>query len=338
MVWVKFLICVVIVVIAGTRLSKYADVIAEKSGLGRAWVGLVLLAVATSLPELITGVSSVALVKVPDLTMGDLFGSNVFNLAIIAVMDILYRDRPLLSVASHHLVLAASLSMFAIAFAGAAIYTATSVSGLSFLGWIGFYSPVLILLYLFAQRVIFSFERSQQAELATTIEEVRQYEHLSPTKAYLFYGIAALFIIIAAIWLAYIGDEIAEVTGLGATLVGSLFLALTTSLPEVVVSISALRLGAVDMAVGNMFGSNLFNMGIIIAVDDLFYRGPILSHVSPNHILTALIAVLMTCVVIIALVYRTERKTFIGTGWDAIALIILFVGYYVLFIMGPRLG
>ena len=338
MVWVKFLVCVVIVVIAGTRLSTYGDVIAEKSGLGRAWVGLVLLAVATSLPELVTGVSAVTLLEAPDLTMGTLFGSNIFNLAIIAVMDILYRERPLLSVASRHLVLAASLSMLTIAFAGAAIYTATSVSGLSFFNWIGFYSPVLVGLYLFSQRVIFRFERSQQAELAATIEETRQYDHLSSTKAYIFYGIAALFIIGSAIWLAYIGEEIAEVTGLGTTLVGSLFLALTTSLPEVVVSVAALRLGAVDMAVGNMFGSNLFNMGIIIAVDDLFYRGPILSYVSEAHIFTALIAVLMTCVVIIALVYRTERKTFIGTGWDAIALIILFLGFYTLFAIGPRSG
>ena len=139
MVWLKFLVCMLIVFVAGTRLSKYGDVIAEKTGLGRAWVGLVLLAVATSLPELVTGVSSVALVKVPDLTMGVLFGSNVFNLAIIAVMDILYRDRPLLSMVSHHLVLAASLSMLAIAFAGAAIYTAINVSRLSLFGWIGFY-------------------------------------------------------------------------------------------------------------------------------------------------------------------------------------------------------
>jgi cation:H+ antiporter len=157
-------------------------------------------------------------------------------------------------------------------------------------------------------------------------------------KAYIFYGIAALFIIGSATWLSYIGDEIAEVTGLGATLVGSLFLALTTSLPEVVVSVAALRLGAVDMAVGNIFGSNLFNMCIIIPVDDLFYRGPILSVVSQSHIFTALIGVLMTCVVIIALVYRTERKTLIGVSWDAIALIILFLGFYALFIMGPRLG
>ncbi len=338
MVWIKFLVCVLIVVIAGTKLSKYGDVIAEKTGLGRAWVGLVLLATATSLPELMTGISSVALVEVPDLTMGDLFGSNIFNLAIIAVMDILYRERPLLSTVSRHLVLAASLSMLTIAFAGAAIYTATSVPGLSFFNWIGFYSPVLVGLYLFSQRVIFSFERSQQAELAVMAAETPRYEDMSSAKAYLFYGIAALAVVGAATWLAFIGEEIAEVTGLGTTLVGSLFLALTTSLPEVVVSISALRLGAVDMAVGNMFGSNLFNMGIIIAVDDLFYRGPILSVVSQSHIFTALIGVLMTCVVIIALVYRTERKTFIGTGWDAVALILLFLGFYTLFAIGPRSG
>ncbi len=332
MVWLKFLVCMSIIFVGGTRLSKYGDVIAEKTGLGRAWVGLVLLAVATSLPELITGVSSVALLRMPNLTMGNLFGSNVFNLGIIAIMDILYRERPLLSVASRHLVLAASLSMLAIAFAGVAIDTA-GVSSLDFLGWIGFYSPVLVGLYLFSQRVIFRFERSQQAELALIAAETPQYQDISRNKAYISYAMAALAVIGAATWLAFIGEEIEKVTGLGASFVGSLFLAIATSFPEVVVSVAALRLGAVDMAVGNMFGSNLFNMGIVIAVSDLFYPGPILSHVAMNHIFTALIAVLMTCVIIIALVYRAERKTLIGTGWDAIALMTLFIGFYALFAM-----
>ena len=97
LVWVKFIVCLAVIVVAGTRLSKYGDVIAEKTGLGGVWVGVLLMATATSLPELFTGVSAVALVGVPNLAMGDAFGSNLFNLAIIALLDILHHRGPILA-------------------------------------------------------------------------------------------------------------------------------------------------------------------------------------------------------------------------------------------------
>jgi len=100
LVWLKFTLCLIIILFAGTRLARYGDAIAEKTGLGRIWIGLVLLAVITSVPELVTGISSVALVKLPDLAVGDLLGSCIFNLAILALLDILYRPGPVLSQAS----------------------------------------------------------------------------------------------------------------------------------------------------------------------------------------------------------------------------------------------
>lgn len=90
MVWIQFVICLTIIIAAGARLSKYGDLIAQKTGMGRVWIGVVLLATITSLPELATGISSVTFVGEPDLTMGDLFGSNLINLVIIAVIDLFY--------------------------------------------------------------------------------------------------------------------------------------------------------------------------------------------------------------------------------------------------------
>ena len=85
MIWFKFALCLVIILFAGIKLARYGDAIAEKTGLGRVWIGLVLLAAITSMPELVTGVSSVALVKPPepDLAMGTLLGSCSLNLAIL---------------------------------------------------------------------------------------------------------------------------------------------------------------------------------------------------------------------------------------------------------------
>jgi cation:H+ antiporter len=99
---------------------------------------------------------------------------------------------------------------------------------------------------------------------------------------------------------------------------------MTTSLPEVVVSITALRIGAADMAIANLLGSNLFNM-VILAIDDLAYPdGPLFSAVSQNHAITGTIAVVMTGIVVVSLTYRLEKKTVLRIGWDALALILAY--------------
>jgi len=101
MLWLQFIICSAVIVVSGSRLSRYGDVIAEKTGIGGAWIGLILMASITSLPELITGISSVAIVNVPDIALGDVMGSCVYNLAILAVMDILNKETPIFRRATH---------------------------------------------------------------------------------------------------------------------------------------------------------------------------------------------------------------------------------------------
>ncbi len=90
MIWLKFLVCLTIIVFFGRKLAIYGDVIAENTRLGGLWVGLILLALVTSLPELFTGISAVVLVGAPDLTVGNLFGANAFNLFNLALLDIAF--------------------------------------------------------------------------------------------------------------------------------------------------------------------------------------------------------------------------------------------------------
>ncbi|GAG40829.1 unnamed protein product, partial [marine sediment metagenome] len=127
MIWLNFFICVLLVLFFGAKLSRYGDVIAEKTGLSGFWVGLLLLAVITSLPEIITGVSAVTVVEVPDLAMGTLFGSNLLNLLIIAVLDIIHRGGPLLSIAGAGHRLSSGLGIVLIAFAAGSILLGTRV-------------------------------------------------------------------------------------------------------------------------------------------------------------------------------------------------------------------
>jgi cation:H+ antiporter len=336
LVWVKFAICLAIILIAGTRLSKYGDALAEKTKLGRIWIGVVLLAAITSLPELATGISSVVFVGKPDLTLGDLFGSNLINLVVIAIIDVLYTRGPVLHFLGTGIVFATILSTMLIGAVATSIYIAQNVTPLGIFGYIGLYSPILLCLYLLAQYMLVRFQPAQQSPSRAEPGVTMTYDHISLSKVCAFFSIAAVATFGAGTWLGFIGDELSEVTGLNASFVGTLFLAICTSAPEIVVSISALRLGALDMAVGNVIGSNLFNMGVTIFVVDLFYTsGPILSYISVGHIGTALFAILMSCAVLIGLIFRPRFWPRIWVGIDTVTLILLyFIAMSVLYFLG----
>jgi cation:H+ antiporter len=168
------------------------------------------------------------------------------------------------------------------------------------------------------------FEKKRIAEFVREKVEASRYESVTLKKAGLNYAANALLVIGAAIYLPHVGDEIAAATGLGRTFVGSIFIALTTSLPEVAVSIAALRMDATDLVFGNLLGSNLFNMAIL-ALDDAFYlKGPILADASQAHLVTANAAMVMTSIAVIGLTYRVSKKHFLF-AWDSMAILAVYV-------------
>ncbi|MDA8100893.1 MAG: hypothetical protein M0042_14850 [Nitrospiraceae bacterium] len=316
--WIEFALCSGLIVYGGMNLARYGDVIAEKSGLGRAWIGLILMASVTSLPELITGLSSVTIADAPDIALGDIMGSCVFNLAIISLMDIMHGPAPIFSKAEHGHVLSAG---FGVVLIGVAAVSILAHDQLPPIGWIGMYTPAIIVIYGIGMRSVFLFNKKKIATFVGEIAEAARYDHLSVRETATKYALNAAVVVFAALWLPFLGDRLAVETGLGRSFIGTIFVAMTTSLPELVVSLVALRIGAADMAIGNLLGSNLFNI-FILAVDDLFYlRGSLLSSVSQNHAITAFMAVIMTGITMISLTYRLEKKIFLRLGWDAIALI-----------------
>ena len=322
LLWLEFLLCSAVIVYCGTNLSRYGDVIAEKTGLGGAWIGLILMSGVTSLPELITGISSVAFANAPDIAVGDVMGSCVFNLSLIALMDILHGPRPIFSRAEHSHNLSAGFGVLLVGFATLSI---SAAAGMPTFGRISFSTPIIIGLYALAMRSVFLFKRRQMVAHIGEIASDRQYGHISIREASVKYAVNALVIVGAAMWLPFIGDRLAGATGLGRSFIGSIFIAMTTSLPELVVSISALRIGAADMAIANLLGSNLFNM-VILAIDDLAYPdGPLFGAVSQNHVITGTIAVIMTGIVVVSLMYRLEKKTILRIGWDALALMLAYM-------------
>lgn len=318
----SLLFCLGVIGVAGARLSRYGDIIAERSGLSRGWVGLVLLATVTSLPELVTGVTSVTLANVPDIAVADILGSCVFNLAIIVALDFLYRQESIYTRARQGNVLSAGYGVLLIGFAGFNLLLYRDAD-FPTLGHIGLYSPVFVLLYLLAMRSLYRYERGNLSDYVE--ERAERYRDISLNQAIGAYALAAVGVVAAGIWLPYLAGDLAEAMQWEHSFVGTLFVAAITSAPEVVVTVAALRMGAVDLAIGNLFGSNLFNIAIL-AIDDLLYlRGPLFAHVSLSHAASAFSAMMMSGVAVIGLVLRPSSRVFRSVSWVSLLLLALYL-------------
>ena len=331
-VWLAFLICVILIVIAGTQLCRYGDIIADKTGLGGTWIGLVMVATVTSLPELATGVASVTVAAAPDIAVGDVLGSCVFNLLIVVILDLMHRGESVYTSASQGHILAGAFGVMLIGIAGFNIVLSSNGTPLA-IGHVGIYSPIILVIYAVAIRTVYRYERRQIAEFPS--ESVEAHPGISIERAGLRYAAAAAVVVCAGVALPFIAKALATQMDWSQSFVGTLFVAFATSLPEVVVTVAALRIGAVDMAIGNLFGSNLFNI-LVLAVDDIAYlQGPLLSDISPAHAMSAFSALMMTGVAIGGLLYRPRSRVFKTVGWASIGLFVVYVlNSYVLYLYG----
>ncbi|NOZ24562.1 MAG: sodium:calcium antiporter [Nitrospirae bacterium] len=322
LLWIGFVLCTSLIVYSGSKLSKYGDIIAEKTGLSRTWIGLILIASVTSLPELVTGISSVTYTDAPDIAVGDILGSCVFNMLILAILDAVYRPMPISAKAHEGHILSAGFGLLLIAMVTMSLFLGASLDPI---GWIGPYTLLIIVIYFTAMRSVFYYEKRKIAAfMKETAERVPRYEDITTRIAIIHYTINAAAVIVAAVFLPEIGKGIAETTGLGQTFVGNIFIALSTSLPEVVVSMAAVRIDAVDMAIGNLFGSNIFNI-FILAIDDIFLtKGPILTYADTGHMISALSAITMTTIAIIGLTYRSTRKP-LFIAWDSLGILLVYI-------------
>jgi cation:H+ antiporter len=321
-IWLSLLACLAVIGVAGVRLSRNGDIIAEKSGLSRGWVGLIMLASVTSLPELVTGLSAVTVANVPDIAVGNILGACIFNLAFIVVLDFLYRKESIYTRARQGNVLAAGFGIVLIGVAGfnLLLYRAGTMPSI---GHVGLYTPVILLLYLLAMRTLYRYEQSQLTEFVEDRAEL--YPHISLKQAVRSYVGAALAVVAAGVWLPYIAGDLAEAMGWQQSFVGTLFVAAVTTAPEIVVTVSALRMGAIDLAIGNLFGSNLFNVAIL-AIDDLAYLpGPLFADVSISHIASAFSAMMMSGLAVVGLILRPASRVYRTVSWISLLLLAVYL-------------
>lgn len=318
LIWAQFLVCIALIGVAGMRLIRYGDAIATLTGLSRNWVGLILIATVTSLPELVTGLSSVTLAAAPDIAVGDVLGSCVFNLAILALIDALHRKQPMYALASRDHIMSAAFGVLMLSAAAMALLLGF-LGAMPAIGHVSLASLFIVALYLVAMRALFLTE--QRASAARDAEP----PSLGLRHALMGYGLASAVIVGAGIWLPLVGVALAEAMGWSHSFVGTLFVAFATSVPELATTWGAVRIGAIDMALGGLLGSNLFDV-LILAIDDLAYlAGPLYAVVSPMHAVSALSACLMSGVVIVALVSRPVSRVWHTASWAGIALLALYL-------------
>lgn len=327
MVWLTFIFSAALIVIAATQLAKYGDVIALRTRLGGMFIGVILLAGATSLPEVLTTISSLSQGE-PNLAAGNLLGSNLFNMFLLAVLDLIHRkERILRKVALRH-ALTGSLTVFMI---GLVVFFILADINYK-VGWVGVDSIVILLAYMVAMQLIHANQSQIAGSQASEIEVPEGTPSLR--MGLLGFGIAALSLVFITPWMVRSSAEIAEITGLGTTFVGTTLVAIVTSLPELVTTFAAVKIGADDMAIGNLFGSNLFNM-FAIGLTDLFYLpGRFLGIIDPAFLIIGMIGLLMTGLGLIGNLARLERRV-LFIELDALALLATyFAGLWLLYNRG----
>lgn len=299
MVYVLFILVAAVTVYAAMKLSTFADVISSKTSMGGLLVGTILLAGATSLPEVTTSISAVVIGS-PDIAVGNVLGSNLFNLFILAMFDLYFRSKRLYEKVDRTHLYSAILGI---------VLTGLALTGLLYnqtptLLGVGIETIAILIIYI--SGLVWMNKKAAEHPIAepTTTEEQTAGSDISVKKAVIGFAVAAVVIMAAGTALSILGDQIAVLTGLGASFIGSFLIAATTSLPEAVSVFVALRLRNVNLAFGSILGSNLFNM-LILVMSDVVYNGQsILNVAATSHIITGISITFLSFLVM----YTIQRK------------------------------
>jgi cation:H+ antiporter len=321
----QFAVASAAIVAAGVLLARSGDRIAERTGLGGLLIGMVLVAGATSLPEIAVDVNAAA-GGAPDLAIGDLLGSSMANMALLAIVDLLHRGEVWQRVGAGH----ARTAAVAIALTAVAVMAILRPFGVQ-LGWVGLESVIIFVSFV---SLIAWTRRSSIAGAAEPLATAHVPADRGPGRRGMlrdvrrdlsWFGLGALVIVVAAPFVVAAAEGIAETTGLGQTAVGASFLALTTSLPELSTVLVAARMGAFDLAVGTVLGSNAFNMTVILAADLAYLPGPILADVSPLQAFAGVGAILLMSLVLAGIIHetRTRASRLEPSAWMVLATYLL---------------
>lgn len=319
--WLQYLILAVVIMVSGSRLVRDAEVIADRTRLGGTLVGVLLLSIVTSLPELFSGVGAVLFTREPDLLVGNVVGSLLFNLLIFAGVSFFLKKGEWEKMGTPSLLLSGLLSV-CMTLVYILAHWISSVFSMPVLGWIGWHSFPILIIYIVFIYILYRFEKSHQSLEG---EKKLDGDALPLNKAVTGFCINSFFVVGAGTYLPVVAEKIAVLSGMAHSFMGFIFLAIATSLPELVVVGQAVRLGLVHMALGDVFGSNLFDIAIIPLADMLYFSGDVLRHSSLPILVGAAVSVIMTAILLIALKMKLPGKVLGRIRISALLIIGLYI-------------
>lgn len=318
---VIFVVAASAICFAGPQLARAADSIAEHTGLGSALAGLLILTFVTNLPEAAVSVSA-GLSHAPKLAINNLLGSIVFQVLVLAIGDAVLRRRPITAAApSQMLLLQAIFSAMLLCLVAAAIV----VGDREFFG-VGVWSSAIVVGVVACYVTLSRYQEKAGAALPAEEEGLMPEEQPPASLAVSVIKIAvtAAVILAAGYALAQTSDALADQTGIGESFMGAIFTSTSTSLPEIATVIAAVRIRRYVMAFSNIFGANIFDVGLIFLVDVAYPGGPVLGQVGAFAAFAALLGAIMTLVYIAGLAERRNRAV-VGLGIDSWAVIAIFI-------------
>ncbi|WP_274425829.1 sodium:calcium antiporter [Chelativorans sp. YIM 93263] len=329
---VLFAVAAVVVLFAGDRLSRYADTISGITGIGHATMGLMLLAGVTSLPEIAVTVTA-TLDGHSILALNNLFGSIAMQVALLAAVDFTVGRRPLTAVVPEPAVmLEGSLNILLLAIVACGMV----VGDMLFLG-AGLWAWACLLGYVVSAWILSSEEGRVPWVVArrgepehSLIDEVESYRdprgREAPLQPVIYKtALVAAAIVIAGFVVARSGEAIAEQTGLGENFIGFVLVAISTSLPEASTALAAARHGHFIMAVSDILGTNLLNVGLVFLIDILSAGQPVLTAAGTFPTFGALLAIVLLALFLAGLTERVEKQVF-RLGYNSIAVLAIYCG------------
>lgn len=333
-----FLGAAAVVWLAGTRLAYYADAISDRTKVSKAFLGLILLGVATSLPEIVTTITG-ALLDNAALVAGNLFGGVALQITILAIVDMIAIRRALTFFTPQPVLLFQGvmlLLLLSVALAGAAAGDPLSIAGFGL-------TPVLLVAGYIATinwsrpggdrlpRWRATNAPAKEDAAAQRAQESSGYQDYSNRRLFTAAALSGLVILAAGWALAQTGDALSQQTGLGSSFVGVALVAGSTSLPELSTALAAVRQGNHEMAVSNILGTNCLEVALFFLADAAYRGGPILAATDDSAVFAATIGMVVTCIYLIGLLER-RNQTWLRMGYDSVAVLVAYsagvVGLY----------
>lgn len=297
MIFLEFIILATIVVVGAIKLANQAEIIDENSKMNPAIIGIIL-ALTTSLPELATGLTSTFLGQ-PQMAIGNILGSNAFNFLILAIFNILFFSKCVMSRVDKG---ASQLNIFSgimyVIFL-VAYFSTQNNSNIEIFGRVTLTSIAIFVTYLFAIKITSNMDNH--------VEEHKEVDEQAYKKAKVNFVILAIIILVASIALAKNADLIVKLTGMNASVVGAIFIGVSTSLPEFVTCYSLVKNDNFTMAATSIWGSNLFNFAILTILD-IFSKTALLTQIDSSLLGLAFMGLLFVVINYIQNNVASEHK------------------------------